>query len=74
MARCVVAADMRLNCHVEVVNLGSCLHAVLAMEHPRWEDFKYETLDAMKNRFFWLGDGSTHNEKYQTGDRAYIEQ
>ena len=50
---------------------GSCLHAVRALEAPRWEDFKYEFLDGVKNRFHWLGDGSTYNEKHMVGDREY---
>ena len=49
---------------------GSCLHAARAFEHPRWEDYNYEYLDGVRNRFHWLGDGSTYNEKYMTGDRA----
>ena len=50
---------------------GSCLHAVRTLEHPRWEDYNYETLNesGTSNRFFWLGDGSTFNEKYMVGDR-----
>ena len=49
---------------------GSCLHAARVFEHPRWEDYNYEYLDGVRNRFHWLGDGSTYNEKYMTGDRA----
>ena len=50
---------------------GSCLHAVRALEHPRWEDFNYEPLDGSgtRNRFYWLGDGSTYNEKHMVRDR-----
>ena len=53
---------------------GSCLHAVRALEYPRWEDFKTEPLDSSKtqNRFFWLGDGSTRNEKDMTGNREWL--
>lgn len=54
------------------IALGSCLQAVRALERPRWEDFNYELFDVTKNRFYWLGDGSTHNEKYMTGDRKYF--
>ncbi|KAH7885655.1 hypothetical protein F5I97DRAFT_2034868 [Phlebopus sp. FC_14] len=43
---------------------GSCLHAVRALERPRWEDYNYEYLDGRTNRFHWLGDGTTYNEKY----------
>ncbi|EKM83931.1 hypothetical protein AGABI1DRAFT_117401 [Agaricus bisporus var. burnettii JB137-S8] len=39
---------------------GSPLHAVKALQYPRWEDFNYETLDGdPKNRFYFLGDGNT---------------
>jgi hypothetical protein len=48
---------------------GSCLHALRALEHPRWEDFDYEQLDKIKNRFHWLGDGQTYDDKTKTGDR-----
>ncbi|KAF8428410.1 hypothetical protein L210DRAFT_3564312 [Boletus edulis BED1] len=51
---------------------GSCLHAARAFERPRWEDYNYEYLDGIQNRFYWLGDGSTYNEKYMTGDRAWF--
>ena len=50
---------------------GSCLHALRALQHPRWEDFDYIRIDKMRNRFSWLGDGSTWNEKTMTGDRAW---
>ncbi|ETW86437.1 hypothetical protein HETIRDRAFT_377052 [Heterobasidion irregulare TC 32-1] len=50
---------------------GSCLHAICTLSHPRWEDFNYELFDKTRNRFFWLGDGQTHNEKMMTGDRAW---
>ncbi|EJD04697.1 flavin-binding monooxygenase [Fomitiporia mediterranea MF3/22] len=55
---------------------GSCLHAMKTFRYPRWEDYNYEILDSIPgsgkpNRLYWLGDGSTHNEKYMTGDRAW---
>ncbi|KAI0948890.1 hypothetical protein AcW1_008635 [Taiwanofungus camphoratus] len=52
---------------------GSCLHAVRAIAHPRWEDFEYELEDGVKNRMYWLGDGQTWNEKTMTGDRTSID-
>ena len=51
--------------------IGSCLHSMRALESPRWEDFKYETYDTVKNRFYWFGDGSTFNEAHMAGDRKY---
>ncbi|KAF4573472.1 hypothetical protein EYR36_007987 [Pleurotus pulmonarius] len=55
---------------------GSCLHAVEALEKPRWEDYNYELLDkGVKNRFFYLGDGLTKNEKIRGGDMAtYLDR
>ncbi|EJD50391.1 FAD/NAD(P)-binding domain-containing protein [Auricularia subglabra TFB-10046 SS5] len=50
---------------------GSCLHAVLALEHPRWEDYNYTYCDGVRNRFHWLGNGWTVNERDGTGDRAW---
>ncbi|KAH8112943.1 FAD/NAD-binding domain-containing protein [Phellopilus nigrolimitatus] len=50
---------------------GSSLHAMRTLKHPRWEDYNFEPLDGIQNRFHWLGDGSTHNEKHMTGDRAW---
>ena len=47
---------------------GSALHALRALQHPRWEDFDYERKDAVDNRMYWLGDGQTWNEKTLTGD------
>ena len=38
---------------------GSPMHAVKALEYPRWEDYNYEQLDDIQNRLFWLGDGNT---------------
>ncbi|KAH0826274.1 hypothetical protein J3R83DRAFT_5746 [Lanmaoa asiatica] len=34
---------------------GSCLHAARIFERPRWEDYNYEHLDGVHNRFYWLG-------------------
>ena len=48
---------------------GSNLHAIHAMEHPRWEDYEYERIDNTPNRLYWLGDGQTVNETNNTGDR-----
>ncbi|KAJ8475161.1 hypothetical protein ONZ51_g6747 [Trametes cubensis] len=51
---------------------GSTLHAMRAIEHPRWEDYKYEPLEAgEQNMFYWLGEGQTYNQKTFSGDRAW---
>ena len=49
--------------------IGSNLHAIRVLEHPRWEDYEYERMDDTPNRLFWLGDGQTMNESNMTGDR-----
>jgi hypothetical protein len=36
---------------------GSSVHAVKALEKPRWEDFEFEPVD--KNEFGWFGNGET---------------
>ena len=48
--------------------LGSSLHAMRALQHPRWEDYDYESADPDENSMYWLGDGQTYNEKSLTGD------
>lgn len=50
---------------------GSCLHAVRAIQYPRWEDYNYEYADGVRNRMHWLGDGQTYDEKTMQGDRAW---
>lgn len=50
---------------------GSTLHALKSLAHPRWEDYSYEAADPVQNRFYWLGDGQTHNEKTLTGDSTF---
>ncbi|KAH9888563.1 hypothetical protein C8Q73DRAFT_794305 [Cubamyces lactineus] len=52
--------------------LGSTLHAMRAIEHPRWEDYQYELLeDGEQNMFYWLGEGQTYSQKTFSGDRAW---
>ena len=51
------------------MTIGSHLHAIHALEHPRWEDYDYERIDNTPNRLYWLGDGQTVNETNNTGDR-----
>ena len=48
--------------------VGSNLHQIRALEHPRWEDYIYEQADDVANPLYWLGDGQTYNEKTLTGD------
>ena len=44
------------------------MHAVKALEYPRWEDYNYEQLDDIQNRLFWLGDGNTVADKDPKAD------
>lgn len=59
---------------------GSCLHFLQTLDEPRWEDFDYEPLEedrkkGVKNRFYYLGNGWTENERKGEGDRApYIRR
>ncbi|KAF9011133.1 hypothetical protein BDQ17DRAFT_1387598 [Cyathus striatus] len=50
---------------------GSPLHAARALQHPRWEDFNYELLDGVQNRFHWLGDGNTVADTIPQADKAW---
>ena len=50
--------------------VGSNLHAVKALQYPRWEDYEYERADPEENSLYWLGDGQTWNEKDENGDSA----
>lgn len=49
-------------------SLGSPLHCARALTHPRWEDYVFEPLDGIKNRFHWLGDGHTVADREEDGD------
>jgi hypothetical protein len=50
---------------------GSPIHAARALEYPRWEDFKYEQLDNVHNRFYWLGNGTTVADTDPKADSAW---
>ena len=52
------------------VYTGSNLHAVRALQHPRWEDYEYERADPEENSLYWLGDGQSWDEKNENGDSA----
>jgi hypothetical protein len=42
------------------------------LEHPRWEDYVFEPLDNVKNRFYWLGDGHTVADREKDGDSKHV--
>lgn len=48
---------------------GSSLHAIKALEEPRWEDFEYSFVNG--NPVGWLGDGSTEADHDANADKAY---
>lgn len=49
------SAEDRKKGRVTAIWPGSSIHAVKALEKPRWEDFEMETTDG--NDFGWFGDG-----------------
>ena len=51
---------------------GSPLHCARALAHPRWEDYIFEPLDNVKNRFYWLGDGHTTADRDNNADSKHI--
>ncbi|KAF5345136.1 hypothetical protein D9758_009675 [Tetrapyrgos nigripes] len=51
---------------------GSSLLYAHALTYPRWEDYNYEPLDrGVKNRFYWLGDGSTKADTFPEVDSSW---
>lgn len=48
---------------------GSSLHAIKALQNPRWEDFEYTFID--ENELGWLGDGSTEADWKSEADKSY---
>lgn len=50
--------------------LGTSLHFMRAIQHPRWEDYEYEYEDDAKDNFlYWMGSGMTVNEATKSGNR-----
>ena len=48
---------------------GSSLHAIRALENPRWEDYDYEYVDG--NSFGWFGNGWSERDSNEKLDRGY---
>ena len=48
---------------------GSSLHAIRALERPRWEDFEYTYVDG--NAFGWIGDGWSELDKRDELDKTW---
>lgn len=51
--------------------IGSSLHALKTMAHPRWEDFEYGYVN--DNPDGWIGDGWTENEKHRRINVDYLD-
>ncbi|OQU93638.1 hypothetical protein CLAIMM_00120 [Cladophialophora immunda] len=53
---------------------GSCIHAVVAFENPRWEDFNYEYLpETAENIFSWFGKGLTRAQEEDKVTTEYLD-
>jgi hypothetical protein len=48
---------------------GSSLHAMKALQNPRWEDYEYTNQNA-NDSFYWIGEGWTA-EDVSRGDLGY---
>jgi hypothetical protein len=53
---------------------GSCIHAVVAFENPRWEDFDYTYLpETEENYMTWLGKGLTLAQEADEQTTDYLD-
>jgi cation diffusion facilitator CzcD-associated flavoprotein CzcO len=53
---------------------GSAIHAVVAFDNPRWEDFDYTYLpETIDNRFSWLGKGLTLAQEADDVTTEYLD-
>jgi hypothetical protein len=60
-------------CHILIRSsmIGSSLHAMKVLQHPRWEDFTYEYIH--ENPMGWFGDGWTANERNNCVNVDYLD-
>ena len=70
MARYVIKLHSVLNLALTFCNIGSSLHAMKVLTHPRWEDFEYEYTNG--NLTGWIGNGWTMDEKNKTVNVNYL--
>ena len=70
MARYVIIFCCVLSQVLTCGDLGSSLHAMKALAHPRWEDFEYEYMNV--NPTGWIGNGWTLDEKNKTVNVDYL--
>jgi hypothetical protein len=53
---------------------GSCIHAVVAFENPRWEDMDYTYLpETEDNHMTWLGKGLTLAQEHDKVTTEYLD-
>lgn len=52
---------------------GSSLHAMKALQHPRWEDYEYKASDEDPNTF-WIGNGWTQEDVKRGSLGYYVDQ
>lgn len=53
---------------------GSCIHAVVAFENPRWEDFEYELMEEVEDSpLSWLGNGITQAQQEDRVTTDYLD-
>lgn len=53
---------------------GSCLHAVVAFQNPRFEDFNYEYMpETEENPYTWIGNGLTVAQQEGRADTSYLD-
>lgn len=50
---------------------GSAVHQRVALEHPRWEDFDYQSFN--KDSLSWMGNGLTTSQMNNTPTTGYLE-
>ena len=53
---------------------GSCIHAVVSFENPRFEDFNYEYMpETMENPLSWIGNGLTLAQQENRVTTGYLD-
>lgn len=53
---------------------GSCIHAVVAFQNPRWEDMDYTYLpETEENHMTWLGKGLTLAQEHDDVTTEYLD-
>lgn len=58
--------------HYSNIIVGSSLHALQALSHPRWEDYEYTYINS--NPFGWIGNGWTENELNKNVNVDYLNE